>query len=102
PGCQQDLLAPPRICPLPAQRPARGLDPVNSDASETGLSDLAGKAVRSMEIRSGEELRPANRIRVAVLPVHQVLVYDRPEARIIQPALVQPVEQRGEPADRHG
>ena len=41
------------------------------------------------------------RIRVAVLPVGQVLVHDGPEYRIVQPALVQPVEQRGEPAHRH-
>ena len=39
---------------------------------------------------------------IAVLAVQQVLVHDRPEVRIVQPALVQPVEQRGEPADRHG
>ena len=48
-----------------------------------------------------KELRPADRIGVAVLPVHQVLAHDRPELRIIQPALIQPIEQRGEPADRH-
>ena len=43
----------------------------------------------------------ADRIGVAVLAVGQVLVHDRPENRIVQPVLVQPVEQRGEPADRH-
>ena len=55
-----------------------------------------------MEVGGGEELRPANGIGVTVLPVLQVLVRDRPEVRIVQPPVVQPVEQRGEPADRHG
>jgi hypothetical protein len=36
-----------------------------------------------------------------MLPIGQVLVHDRPEARIVQPALIQPIEQRSEPAHRY-
>ena len=77
-------------------------DRCHGHAGDTSPADLAGQAVGSVEVVGGEELRPADGIGVAVLPVHQVLLHDRPEVRIVQPPLVQPVEQRGKPADRHG
>jgi hypothetical protein len=43
-GSEQNVLAPPRVCPLLAQRPAWALDPVNGHAGEAGLTDLAGQA----------------------------------------------------------
>ena len=61
-GCEQDLLAPVRICPFLAQRPARALDPVDGYTGETSLFDLAGQAVWSMEVGGGEELWPADGI----------------------------------------
>ena len=44
----------------------------------------------------GSERDPLDRRRIG-----QVLVDDWPEVRIVQPALIQPVEQRSEPAHRH-
>ena len=90
-----------RIDPLLAQRPARALYPVAGHVSETSPFDLARQAVGGMEIGGSEELRSADRIGIAVLTVRQVLDHDQPELRIIQPALIQPIKQRGEPADRH-
>jgi hypothetical protein len=92
-GGEEDLLATPWVCPFPAQWPARALDPVDGRAGEISSFDLAGQAIGGMEIGRGEELRPADRVGVTVLAVRQVLVDDRPEVRIVQPALVQPVEQ---------
>src|SRR5258708_38087039 len=83
-------------------RPAGALDPVDSRAGETGLSELVRHAVWGMEIGSGEELRPAAGIGVAELPVDQVLGHDRPEVRIAQPAVNEPAPQPRAPADRHG
>src|SRR6516225_8017902 len=87
-GGEKDLLAPLRVGPLLAQRPARALDPIAGDAGEPGAFDLAGEPAGRVEVRRGEELRPAHRIGIAVLPVRQVTVHDRPEQRIIQPALI--------------
>jgi len=94
---EQDLLTPSRICPLLAQRPARALNPVQSQAGEASLLDLSGQAAGGVEVGGGEELRPADRVGVAVLPVGQVALHDRPEVRVVQPALIQPIQQRGEP-----
>jgi hypothetical protein len=90
-----------RVPPLLVQRPARALDSVDGGAGEISPLDLLHEAVWGVEVGGGEELRPAGRVGVAVLPVRQVLVHDRPEDRIIQPALIQPIQQRSEPADRH-
>ena len=46
-------------------------------------------------------MAPDGRIGVAVLPIRQVPVHNRPELRIIWPALVQPVEQGCELAYCH-
>ena len=93
---EQDVLAPSRVCPLLAQLPAGALDSVDGHAGEASLLDLAGQAVGSMEVGGSEELRPADRIGVAVLAIGQVLVHDRPEDRVIQLVRIQPVQQRGE------
>ena len=61
-GGEQDLLAPLWVGPLLAQRPARTLDPVDGGAGETSPLDLLLQVVRRMEVRGGEELRPANRM----------------------------------------
>ena len=58
---EQDLLTPPRICPLVAQRPARALDPVQGQSGEAGLLDLRGQAGGGVEVGGGEELRPVRR-----------------------------------------
>jgi hypothetical protein len=42
PRGEQDVLAPSRVCPLLAQRPAGALDSVDCHAGEAGLLDLAG------------------------------------------------------------
>src|ERR1039457_4373885 len=99
---EQDVLAALRVGPFLAQWPARALDAIDGQASEASLGDLAGQAVRGMEVGGGEELGLAGRVGVAVLAVGQVLLHDRPEDRVIEPARIQPVEQRGEPAPRHG
>src|SRR5215469_8057587 len=64
----QDLVTPPRVGPFLAQRPARALDPVDGHTGEAGLLDLLGQAIGSVEVGGGEELRPADRIGVAMLP----------------------------------
>src|SRR5262252_7256509 len=44
-GGEQDLLAPLRVGPLLAERPARALDPVDRCAGQTSLLDLLLQAV---------------------------------------------------------
>src|SRR5215469_11546598 len=67
--CEQDLLTPPRVGPFLAQRPARALDPVDGHPGEAGLLDLLGQAIGGVQVGGGEELRSADRIGVAMLPV---------------------------------
>ena len=91
--------------PVLRQSSSSAADPPRADASTSRsvlvpMTATACKASRTLG--GGKELRPADWIGVAVLPVQQVLVHDRPEVRIIQPPSVQSVEQRGKPADRHG
>jgi len=62
PCSEQDLLAPLRVSPLPAQRPARALDPVDGRTGEAGLLDLIGQAAGGVEVSGGEELRPADEL----------------------------------------
>ena len=89
PACrEQDVLAALRVGPVLAQRPAWALDPVDGGCGETSPFDLGHQAVWGVEVGGSEELRPADRIGVAVLPVYQVLVHDRPELRIVEPALI--------------
>src|SRR6516162_1884157 len=74
PGGEQDLLAPVRVGPFPAQRPARALHPVDAYAAEASLLGLGQQAVRGVKVGRGEELRPDYGVGVAVLSVDEVLV----------------------------
>src|ERR1700737_2244900 len=94
-GCVSAARGASRMCsrgggvgPFLAQWPARALDAIDGQASEASLGDLAGQAVRGMEVGSGEELGFADRVGVAVLAVGQVLLQDRPEDLVIEPARV--------------
>jgi len=49
---EQDVLAPSRVCPLLAQRPAGALDAVDGHAGEASLFDLACQAVGGTEVVS--------------------------------------------------
>ena len=49
----------------------------------------------------GREIQRVVR-RVAMLPLHQVVLDDLGEGRIVKPALAQPIERKGEAGNAHG
>src|SRR3954469_7999139 len=70
--------------------------PVDGDVGEARLADLLGKFGRRVEVGGGKELRLSDRVGVAVLAISEVTFHDRSKDWVVQPTVIQPVQQRGE------
>ena len=89
----------PRLVEEIRHQMSQTLDPEEPFQTETCVAELVGDLLGSMEVRRREPVRIPGR--VAVLAFAEVAVDDLYESRVVEVAVDNGVEQRGEPGD-HG